>query len=159
MDYQTTVKCSISLCDQEEFNKQEIIDQIEKFKSYVIEKNGTYGFQLLDNDTVISGKDSAPIFDQLISYVDENLAWHEEGCYIIDPGHYEDSGPIDLEDGEIEFEKSITITGDPAMDLSIVMYLNIQNFYASELEKLANKGIGISGEMSDIDGDYYEFEM
>ena len=40
-----------------------------------------------------------------------------------------------------------------------MIYLNTEDWYASELEKLPNLGLDLSCEMNDIDGDFYEFKI
>jgi hypothetical protein len=43
--------------------------------------------------------------------------------------------------------------------MSIVILMNTVVFYASEISQFDNEGIGVSVEMNDNTGDYFEFEI
>jgi hypothetical protein len=72
------------------------------------------------------------------------------------PGSYSCSEVPDLEEGEMEYKQSLIIEdhGEYA-----TIFLTMREFYASEIEMLPGESIGISCQMVDIDGDWYEFEI
>lgn len=156
MDHKTTIALYIS---GEEISKNEVIQKVESVKKYIIEMSPTYGFQLKSPDSVdVDGADCNEMFNNLISLLQENDV-EEDGVAVFldsmeDYGKYKCENLPDVEDGDIEFSKSICIS-----EWNIIIYLNTEEWYSSELESLENQGLGIGGDMNDEDGDYYEFEI
>jgi predicted NUDIX family phosphoesterase len=93
------------------------------------------------------------LFTDFLNFINENVI-EDDGVIIENYGIYEADILPDLEEGEIEFSSSLCIG-----DETISIYLNTNEFYASELKKFENQSLGISGAMNDIDGDYYEFDI
>ena len=161
MDFDnTTVSFRVSFSQDDESsieNVKEIIKfKLEKLKNFLVENNETYGFKLLVNDKEIRPQDSEAFFNDFLEFLIANLIEDDGFFYIENPGPYASSSIPDLEDGEMQYENSFFI--DTEGECAGV-FVTMVNFYASELERLPNKNIGISCEMVDIDGDYYEFDI
>ncbi len=150
MEHQTTIQLVFYYAD---LSKKEIINRLEGVKNFVLQKSGTYGFQLLMNDEIIDGSDAKVIFTDFLNFINEH-GIEDDGFTFENYGEYEADIIPDLEDGEIEFSKSLCIG-----DEEISIFMNTNLFYASELKKFDNQSLGISGAMNDIDGDYYEFDI
>jgi predicted NUDIX family phosphoesterase len=150
VEHQTTIELSFYYID---LSKKEIISKLEGLKSFILNKSATYGFQLSMNNETINGNDANLLFTDFINFINENVI-EDDGVIIENYGIYEADILPDLEDGEIEFSSSLCIG-----DETISIYLNTNEFYASELKKFENQSLGISGAMNDIDGDYFEFEI
>lgn len=153
MDFKTTVGINLNMVIIN--NHKDIIEKLNKVKNFVVEKKSRYNFKVLSIGKIFEvGDGLEEEFQKFIDYIDNRLVWSsEEGRLLLDSGDYND-GLIDLEDGDIEFNGSFVID-----DENIVIYLNTEDWYASELEKLPNLGLNLSCEMNDIDGDFYEFEI
>lgn len=150
MDHQTTIEFSFYYLD---LSKIEIISKIEGLKNFVLKKSETYGFQLLMNSEIVNGTDADVLFTDFLNFINENVI-EDDGVIIENYGIYEVDILPDLEEGEIEFSSSLCIG-----DETISIYINTNEFYASELKKFEHQSLGIGGAMNDIEGDYYEFDI
>ena len=153
MDYKTTIGIGINILVND--NHYDIIDKLTKIKNFVVEKQSRYNFKiLLEGKTYVVGNGLEVMFQNFIDYIDNSLVWSgKEERYLIDSGVY-NQNLIDLEDGEIAFKSSFVID-----DETIMIYLNTEDWYSSELEKLPNLGLDLTCEMNDVDGDYFEFKI
>ena len=153
MEHKTTLAVFLNFF---ETNRQyDIMQKLNKLKDFIISSKGLYNFEILVSDKVYTvGNGLEEQLQTFIDYIDNNLIWNDaDGCYILSPANYEGT-PLDMEEGEYSFDSSFLIADD-----NIIIYLNTQEFYASELEKISNKDIGLYCEFSDVDGDYYSFDI
>lgn len=153
MEHKTTILISLNFIIND--RHYDIIDKLNKVKEMIIEKKNRYNFKILfKGNTYEVGSGLEVEFQKFINYIDDSLVWSsQEDCYLLESGVYNEN-IIDLEGGEIEFESSFIIK-----DENIMIYLNTEDWYASELEKLPSLGLELNCEMNDIDGDYYEFSI
>jgi predicted NUDIX family phosphoesterase len=105
------------------------------------------------NNEIVKGTDADVLFTDFLNFINENVI-EDDGVLIENYGIYEADILPDLEEGEIEFSSSLCIG-----DETISIYINTNEFYASELKKFDHQSLGISGAMNDIDGGYNEFEI
>ncbi len=151
MEFKTVVAIYLDVVSEQDRNI--IVDKLNQLKNYIVETKSLYNFQVLRDGKVFKvGNGLEEQFQKFIDHVDKNLIW-ETDCFTVEAGEFE-GNTIDLEEGEYEFETSFIITPE-----SIYIYLNTEDWYSSELEKLQNKNIGLRCEMNDIDGDYYFFDI
>lgn len=153
MEFKTTIGICLNIVIND--RHYDIIEKLEKVKGFIVEKKSRYNFKAIGNGRVLEvGIGLEEEFTKFIGYIDNSLIWSsKENRYLLDSGDYK-SQLIDLEEGEIEFMGSFIID-----DETIMIYLNTEDWYASELEKLPNLGLDLSCEMNDIDGDFYEFKI
>jgi hypothetical protein len=153
MDHKTTIAITLNIVIND--RHFDIIEKLEKVKEFVVEKKSRYNFKALVKGKVLEvGNGLEDEFSKFISYVDNSLVWSsQDERYILESGEY-DNEIIDLEDGVIKFSESFIID-----DENVMIYLNTEDWYASELEKLPNLGLDLSCEMNDVDGDFYEFKI
>uniref|UniRef100_UPI0040483A04 hypothetical protein n=1 Tax=Algoriphagus sp. TaxID=1872435 RepID=UPI0040483A04 len=153
MEFKTTIGICLNIVIND--RHYDIIEKLEKVKGFIVEKKSRYNFKAIGNGRVLEvGNGLEEEFTKFIGYIDNSLIWSsKENRYLLDSGDYK-SQLIDLEEGEIEFMGSFIID-----DETIMIYLNTEDWYASELEKLPNLGLDLSCEMNDIDGDFYEFKI
>jgi hypothetical protein len=153
MEFKTTIGICLNIVIND--RHYDIIEKLEKVKGFIVEKKSRYNFKAIGNGRVLEvGIGLEEEFTKFIGYIDNSLIWSsKENRYLLDSGDYK-SQLIDLEEGEIEFMESFIID-----DETIMIYLNTEDWYASELEKLPNLGLDLSCEMNDIDGDFYEFKI
>lgn len=165
MDYdQTTVMFTVNFI--ENGDKKDIIGKLEKIKNYILQKSELYGFRLYQNDEVVDGTKCEGIFNDYIKYISDNIKFEDGGHFLEDAGPYACSEWPDLEEHEMEYDQSLCL-GDHSEYATI--FVTMRQFYASEIafRSGANSGtrmwgdanIGISCQMVDIDGDWYEFDM
>jgi hypothetical protein len=97
------------------------------------------------------------MFNDFIAFVENNAVdkTEDEIVTFSELGDYQSESVPDLESGEIEFSNSLNICDE----MSIVILMNTVVFYASEISQFDNEGIGVSVEMNDNTGDYFEFEI
>jgi hypothetical protein len=147
MDYHSTVHFSFE-------TDKDALWRLEIVRDFVLQETNIYSFQLLINNQVVDGPDSEKPFNDLIEFVGKSKT-DEDGWYNFeDFGSYESGNRPDLEEGQLAFEKSFVLERD-----RIHIYLNMSNFFASEIESFESRGSGIYAEMNDYDGGYYEFEF
>jgi len=157
MEYQCTFAFALDWTDHEDFKTA--INKIKLLKDLILKKQySTYDFIGLQNDSVLSSAEQIETkFNEFINYLEQNFKWQNSekyGDYFeIEPGPYS-SETIDLEDGEYEFSQTFNIT-----DTNIIIYLTSIAWYASEINKWTNQGIGIGVEVVDLDGDYQWFDV
>uniref|UniRef100_UPI0040471990 hypothetical protein n=1 Tax=Algoriphagus sp. TaxID=1872435 RepID=UPI0040471990 len=153
MEFKTTIGICLNIVIND--RHYDIIEKLEKVKGFIVEKKSRYNFKAIGNGRVLKvGNGLEEEFTKFIGHIDNSLIWSgKENRYLLESGEYK-SQLIDLEEGEIEFMESFIID-----DETIMIYLNTEDWYASELEKLPNLGLDLSCEMNDIDGDFYEFKI
>jgi len=153
MEFKTTIGFTVNYL----YDGNDAVEKLGKLKNYISERYKMYHFNGLFQGVEFKDKNELELaFSNFIDYVETYMVWnHNEDCYTLNPRDYHGNS-IDLEDGEIEFESSFIIHADGE---NIFIYLNTEDWYSSELERLPNGNIGISCEMNDIDGDWYEFEI
>ena len=157
MEHQTTIKIGIHY-EMENFSKAEIIEKLEKIKNFALKRIETYEFEFLFQQTLVkNGVEIEKMFNDFISFVEKNAIDKTDDDIVTfsDCGIYQSENVPDLESGEIEFSNSINICDE----MSIVILMNTVVFYASEISQFDNEGIGVSVEMNDNTGDYFEFEI
>jgi hypothetical protein len=155
MDYDsTTVMFNVNFI--ETASKEVIIEKLEKLKSYISVESELYGFVCFQNNEVIDGANCEDIFNHYIEYISANIKEDGGAHFLENPGPYSCTEWPDVEEGEMEYKQSLMLEdhGEYA-----TIFVTMRQFYASEIEKLPNENIGISCQMVDIDGDWYEFEI
>ena len=156
MEYQCTFAFALFWTEED---SETTINKIKLLKDLILKKQySTYDFKGLQNDSVLSSAEQIETkFNDFIYYLEQNFKWQNSdkyGDYLeIEPGPYS-SEAIDLEDGEYEFSQTFNIT-----DSSIIIYLTSTSWYASEIDKWTNEGIGIGVEVADLDGHYQWFDV
>jgi len=157
MEHQTTIKIGIHY-EMENFSKAEIAEKLEKIKNFALKRIETYEFEFLFQQTLVkSGVEIEKMFNDFIAFVENNAVdkTEDEIVTFSELGDYQSESVPDLESGEIEFSNSLNICDE----MSIVILMNTVVFYASEISQFDNEGIGVSVEMNDNTGDYFEFEI
>jgi len=153
MEFKTTIKfCLNYLTDS-----NDTIAKLDKLKIYILGKYSQYNFQGIHKGILFNEKNDLELhLNYFLNYIETHMVWDSnQDCYTLNPGEY-NGNSIDLEEREIEFDSSFLIDDDGE---HIFIFLNTEDWYASELESLPNAGIDISCEMCDVDGDWYEFEI
>ena len=153
MEFKTTIGFFVNYLN----DGNDAVDKLNKLKDYLIERFDHYHFKGLHQGVELKDKNDLELaLTNFLNYVETYMVYdYKEDCYTLNPRDYHGNS-IDLEDGEIEFESSFIIHEDGE---NIFIYLNTEDWYSSELERLPFGNIGISCEMNDIDGDWYEFEI
>lgn len=156
MDYdRTTVMCNVGFL--EIGDKRVIIEKLRKLQAYISANSELYGFVCFQDNEVIDGLRCEDIFNPYIEYISNNIKEDGVGAHFMEnPGSYSCSEVPDLEEGEMDYKQSLILEdhGEYA-----TIFLTMREFYASEIEMLPGESIGISCQMVDIDGDWYEFEI
>lgn len=160
MEHQTTVAIHIPLDDGQD--KSYVLAILAKINDYVSSQGKTYDFQIINEGKLFQIAELPKELSSFSKFVDTHFSMNNDDELIAtELGGYgaEDGSLIDLESGDIEFERSFNIEHFEEYVAKIVLFLNIPGFYSSEIEQLTNIGLGIFCDMNDIDGDYYEFEI
>lgn len=152
MQHNTTIYFAVTFAIDDDLNPS--ILKLLEIKKFILETTNIYEFEFLIDNKVVRGEEIETHFDLFIQFLKLNLKITKEENVIIDYGSYKCNHIPDLEAGEIEFEKSFILA-----EQEIILIVNINTFYASELQKLTNQNLGIFACMNDIEGDYYEFEF
>lgn len=152
MQHNTTIYFAVTFAIDDDLNPS--ILKLLEIKKFILETTNIYEFEFLIDNKVVRGEEIETHFDLFIQFLKLNLKITKEENVIIDFGSYKCNHIPDLEAGEIEFEKSFILA-----EQEIILIVNINTFYASELQKLTNQNLGIFACMNDIEGDYYEFEF
>jgi len=155
MEHQTT----IGIYDNgEETSKEQYLNNIDVIMKTVLKKN-IYNLCLKIDGNWIAWDDLPGIekaFTDFRNYIVEHGEDDEDGTCIINNNNPEYQGnPIDVEGGDIEFERSFNISDG----IGFAILFSTEHWYASDINKLPDMGLELSGDMNDIDGDYYEFEV
>jgi len=151
------------LINVEELSKKEIILKIESFRDYILDPEldyEEYGDFLIDSNAVF-GDDAVKMFEKLIDHINNTAVEKDDGVEIIgikDNVPSKDSGDIEL--GHLDFENSILLV--PSYDNileSISIKLSDPFGAVSDFDgdiPFKNKNLGITIDMNDNEGNYWE---
>ena len=160
------IDCSLS--------KSETLDLLKELRLYLSKYSDDYKFEFkLPPDEVdgypdeISGiSDDAPWYDYFLDFISKNgedidgqLRFAEQGEWYL-----AESDIIDVEEGELEFEKSLFISPSDypdeweKKDFLIHVLVNVPNHLASEIN-FEEDDLGVDCFMNDVEGNFRELEL
>ena len=168
MDLQTVVGFYIDSHDG--LSTKKVIDKIQKLSDHLISIHERYKWGIKDpgksgsediadqdeeNPWITNVNDCKKAFDDFIQYIKNNGLDDEDGCCIVSnsSSRYE-AQDVDIEEGDIEFERSFEINEN-----RFCIYINIDILYSSEIVGFPSANLDIFCDMNDIDNDYYEFRV
>jgi len=160
------IDCSLS--------KSETIEALNNLRFYLSKYSDKYDFEFKlppdetdgQPDEMSGISDDAPWYDYFLNFIskngqdiDDQLRFPEQGEW-----HLPESEIIDVEEGELEFEKSLFISPSDypeeweKKDYIIHVLVNVPNHFASEIN-FEEGDLGIDCFMNDPEGNFRELEL
>lgn len=169
MDYKTVVGFYLNSFDH---SSDEAAVRLEELEKRLVKTWNLYqwGFKVADGDFICDAARFADAISKMAKVL-RTIETTEDGAWVITdlPAQYEEppevrvngftTHAIDIEEGRFNFANSFVIHDEGAK-----IYLNTEQFYSSEIGSglgavLGSSALGISCDMNDVDGDYFEFEV
>lgn len=139
------------------------LSSIKKFITYLDKELGEYnGYKM--NGERISLKEFIPHYDKMVTYVKNNIVYDEEKSFMVLKNLAQfPHANNDLEEGEVEFENSISVNQAFEEDelQSIFIQFEVDRYLEDFKDKIKDYGYGVFGDLYDDESwnTYIEFNL